>query len=133
MSVLKIGRIRVKVPTGVKVLSTYSLDELYGEEHSKPDALIVLKKEDETIVAIIEDTGRPELHDFDRLSNVIEDLRRKGLIKPNMIILKIIHHTGLKSGRTLLTSLARSSKVELQECRYRIIDLSPILQKRRVI
>jgi len=135
MKVLKVGRIRVRVPDEVEVLEVCDLDELYGHSSMKTraDALIVLRGGDRVIAAIVEDTGRPEPRDFERLNNTLRDLIEKRLVRPSMVVLKVLHHKGFKTGRALLLSLARAFRVELQECRSKATDLCLILWKRRLL
>ena len=127
---LKVGRIKVKIPGGASVLEERDLDELYGASTGKPDALIVLDCGGRIVAALIEDTGRPEPRDFERLSKAEDDLKGKGLLERNARVLRVLHHTGLKSARVHLVRLARAYKVELQECRGKAADLEEILRRR---
>lgn len=83
---------------------------------------------------MIEDTGRPEPRDLERVNNAVDDLRGRVFVKPNTLMLKMLHHTGLKAGKALLVGIARASKVKPQECRSKTtLEEELILRKRRLL
>jgi len=123
----------LRIPKSVKVLGAYDLDVLYSHSSARADALVILESGGRTVAAVVEDTGRPNIDDLNRLNGTADDLRRRGLIRPGMVTLKILHHGGIRSGRALLTSLARSLRVELQECRSGATDIGFILRRRGLL
>ncbi|RLI06615.1 hypothetical protein DRO32_05300 [Candidatus Bathyarchaeota archaeon] len=133
MSTVKVGKLRVKVPEEARVVEAYDLDEVFACSSQRPDTLIILEVGQKMLAVVVEDTGRPELKDLRRLSDSIGSLKERGLVEPRMMVLKVLHHTGLKSGRSILVELARRFRVELQECHHTPIDLDQILRKRGML
>ncbi len=77
---------------------------------------------------IIEDTGVPEPKDLERLADMEARLRAMQVIPPDSIVVKLVHHTGIRRGKTLLKNMARSYRVELSVCSTRL-DLAAILDR----
>jgi len=131
--VIKIGRIRIVIPSNIEIISEIDLDQLlkdyhiHGNQPRRNDALLIFKYKDRTFATIIEDTGHPSLNDLNRLHEMPEKLKQRKILKPNMIIMKVLHHKGMGTG--LLVHIARSYRIELQEC-HRSIDLGLILRRR---
>ena len=131
--VLRVGRVRLRVPRAAEVLEARDLDEVFSQGPARADALVLLRSGGVVIAAVVEDTGRPEPRDLERLDGTVDNLRRMGLIGPGAVILKVLHHRGLGPGSALLVSLARSRRVELQECRSGGTDLASILRRRGLL
>ena len=102
-------------------------DTGYQERHS--DTLIVATYKGTRYAIIIEDTGVPEPKDFERLASMVKELVARGLIPRETIVIKLIHHTGIKRGKSLLTNIARSYRVELKECRNAPVNLTTLLTR----
>ena len=133
----KIGNIRAILPADAQIIDKIDLEQYYKNHHihgtqpERNDALLTFKYKNKTFTAIIEETGVPKLNDLTRLYEMPNKLKQNGLIKTETIIIKILHHKGIKTGKRLLCSIAQSYRIELQECHRKSIDLALILTKRR--
>lgn len=130
--IINIKNLKLKLPDHVCELKLLDLDEFFKSNRKHGDIFVSFKINDLRIGVIVEDTGRPEPKDFERLVSDVEELRRRGMLKHDMIIIKIIHHRGIHKGKMLIRHLAKSFKVELQECES-VIDIEYILRKRHLL
>jgi len=125
-----VGRVRVALPRDAVVLASLDLDEFYGGGSGvmHGDAFIRLLYRGVYVSVIIEDTGVPELRDFEKIVNTVDLLRRNGLIGVEDIVVKVLHHSGgLRPN--LFNRLKRRFAVEAQRCGG-LVDLASILRKR---
>ena len=124
---IKIKDVRLKLPNEANVKEVLDLDKLFSSSREHSDILIIFEINNKKIATIIEDTGRPEPKDFERIDKDVSELKRRGIIMHDMIIIKVVHHTGIGKGKNLIYYI-----VELQECKS-IIDIEHILRKRHLI
>ncbi len=109
------GRLKVLVPDGLDVVDVKALDELYGPQGPRrPDFALLLRGKDRRYLVIIEHTGRPNRDDLERLDHFVEEFRRRG--STGYVVIKVLHHAGLRSGKALLVRMARRAHVELSKC-----------------
>ncbi len=98
------------------------------------DVFLTFKLKERKIIlsALIEHTKRPEPYDLERLGkHTISRIRAKYNVAD--IVIKVLHHCGIGSGKTLFFKMAEKANVELLECRSKTIDLVGLLRKRRFI
>ncbi len=127
--VIKIGNIKIKVPDDIDIHESINLDVLYGTSCvRRSDVLLIFSYKGLKYTAIIEDTGRPKPRDFERINQIIQDLKCKNIIPRKTILIKLVHHTGIKSGKSLISRLKISYRIMLQECIHRYVDLESILR-----
>ena len=104
--VIKIGNIKIKVPDDIDIHKSINLDVLYGTSRvRRSDVLLIFSYKGLKYTVIIEDTGRPRPKDFERLNQIIQDLKCKNIIPRKTILIKLVHHTGIKSGKSLISRL----------------------------
>ena len=127
--IVKINNISIKLPDKATIHRYINLDKLYQPSVQRSDILLILLYKKLKYVVIIEDTGRVKIKDFERLNKTLEDLKEKKYLPQEAVFIKIIHHKGIKSGRALISRIKMRYRVELQECRYRFIDLEQIFKR----
>jgi len=127
--VIKVKHYRIKVPASAIISEgPLCLDDIFHSSESHADLFLGVKCSNRTYAIIIEDAGVPEVRDFKKLEKSVTDLASRGYVLHEAIVVKLLHHRGLGSGKGLLRSLARSYRVELQECN-KTIDLGPVLER----
>lgn len=130
--IIVVGKVKASIPLNSEVIKKIDLEKLYKHRYAceaRNDALIVLHYRGKKYAIIIEDTGVPSTDDINRLADMPKELRSKGLIDPNALIMRILHHCGIHS---LLVAMARSYRIELQECTNRPVDIGLILRRRKL-
>lgn len=130
--IIVVGKIKVSIPLNSEVKKKIDLEKLYKHRYAygtRNDALIVLHYKGKKYAIVIEDTGIPNTHDIERLADMPKELRSKGLIDPDALIMRILHHCGIHS---LMVAMARSYRVELQECTNKLVDIGLILRRRKL-
>ena len=134
VKVVQIGRVKVKLPPGARIVESVDLDVLYEElgmgHGRKSDVLLILEYRNRKYAVVVEDTGRPERKDFERLRETLERLGRMNIVGGDVVVVKVLHHGGVGKGKSLFVSMARSYKVEVQECRRRFVDLDLVFRRR---
>ncbi len=132
---IKAGKVSIRLPPDTHIERVENLDEIFkpqrdtGYQERRSDVLIVVTYKGTRYAIIVEDTGVPEQKDFERLASMTKELANRGIIPRRAIVIKLLHHTGIRYGKRLLTSMARSYRVELKECRKTPVDLTALLAR----
>jgi hypothetical protein len=128
---IKVGKLTIRASSELQVIEKIDLDSFFEEckeSRKHADAALAIKLRDKEITMIIEETSLIHTDDFNKITSTEEELKRRNKINSTrQFIMRIIH---CKRGiNWIILSMAKSYKVELQECGD-FIRLDELLRKR---